>query len=259
MRIFVCAGLFVLALSSAQPAIAGEPARWRPSPGVTWQVQFSGRLDTSVDARVFDLDLFDTPARTVASLHRRGRRVVCYIDAGSSERWRPDFRRLPRSLLGRPLDGWPGERWLDIRRLALLRPIMESRMDLCRRRGFDAIEFDNVDGYANDSGFPLRARHQLAYNRWLARAAHARGLSAALKNDLGQVEALEPAFDFAINEQCFQYRECGRLRPFTRAGKAVLNIEYRLPASRFCPAARRLGFSSQVKRLRLDAWRIPCG
>jgi hypothetical protein len=43
-----------------------------------------------------------------------------------------------------------------------------------------------VDGYANDSGFPLTASEQLTYNKWLSRTAHALGLSIALKNDLGQ-------------------------------------------------------------------------
>ena len=61
-----------------------------------------------------------------------------------------------------------------------------------RAEGFDGVEADNVDGYANDSGFPLTAADQLRFNRFLARAAHARGLSIGLKNDLGQAAALEP-------------------------------------------------------------------
>lgn len=40
---------------------------------------------------------------------------------------------------GRP--GWPGERWLDIGRTAILRPIMERRLAMCERKGFDAVEF----------------------------------------------------------------------------------------------------------------------
>jgi hypothetical protein len=72
-----------------------------------------------------------------------------------------------------------------------------------------AVEPDNVDGYANASGFLLTAAHQLAYNRFLPAAAHARDRSIGLKNDLAQVAALKPSFDFAINEQCCQYKECG--------------------------------------------------
>ena len=60
-------------------------------------------------------------------------------------------------MLGKELDGWPGERWLDVRRWDVLEPILAARFDVCRQKGFDAVEPDNVDGYANESGFPLTA------------------------------------------------------------------------------------------------------
>ena len=110
-------------------------------------------------------------------------------------------------------NGWPGERWLDIRKLGVLGPIMKARLDMCAAKGFDAVEFDNVDGYQNRTGFPLTAADQLAYNVFLANQAHLRGLSAVLKNDVGQIRALLPYFDFALNEQCHQYDECDRLEP----------------------------------------------
>lgn len=131
-------------------------------------------------------------------------------------------------------------------------------MDKCVRRGFDGVELDNVDGYANRTGFPLTWGDQKRFNLAMASAAHARGLSVGLKNDLGQVEALEPAFDFAVNEQCFQYRECGKLRPFVDAGKAVLHVEYELSRSKFCERALSLGFSSMRKGWDLGVWRRPC-
>jgi hypothetical protein len=155
-------------------------------------------------------------------------------------------------------DGWNGERLLDIRRLDVLAPIMAARFDLCRQKGFDGVAADLVDGYVQDSGFPLTAADQLTYNRMLADLAHERGLSIGLKNDLDQVADLVDEFDFAVNEQCFQYEECDRLAPFVRAGKAVFTAEYALEPADFCPAARAAGFSSMQKRLNLDAWRRPC-
>ena len=207
---------------------------------------------------MFDIDLFGNSPSVVRGLHARGSHVVCYMSAGSSEQWRQDARQLPARVIGKPLEGWPGERWLDIRRLDVLGPFLDRRLDLCRTKGFDGVEADNVDAYANPSGFPLTAAEQLAFNRFLARAAHARGLSIGLKNDLDQVAALEPYFDWAINEQCFQYHECARLLPFVRARKAVFNVEYGLPRSTFCARARRLGFMSMRKRLALGAWREVC-
>ena len=88
-----------------------------------------------------------------------------------------------------------------------------------RAKGFDAVEFDNVDGYANRTGFPLTGADQLRYNMLLANEAHRRGLGALLKNDLGQIRALLPYFDVALNEQCLQYDECGRLDRSSRPGR----------------------------------------
>ena len=231
---------------------------WVPPPATTWQWQLSGTIDTTVDAQLYDVDLFETPASTVAGLHAQGRRAVCYLSAGSFERGRPDSGRFPDSVLGEPLEGWPGERWLDVRRLDVIGPVLERRLDLCRAKGFDGVEADNVDGYANDSGFGLSAADQLRFNRFLAAAAHARGLSIGLKNDLDQVPALEPDFDWALNEQCFQYDECDALRPFVAAGKAVFVAEYELATQAFCDRAASSGYMAMLKRLALDAWREPC-
>jgi hypothetical protein len=135
---------------------------------------------------------------------------------------------------------------------------MEARLDLCKAMGFDAVEPDNLDGYQNSSGFPLTAADQLAYNRFLADAAHSRGLSIGLKNDLDQAAELLASFDWALDEQCFQYSECDKLAPFTTAGKAVFEVEYELDPSSFCPQARAMGFMSMAKSLTLDPARGIC-
>ena len=233
-------------------------AWWRPSVGVTWQWQLTGEVDVSVDADVFDVDLFTTSDDVVAALGALGRRTICYLSAGTFEPWRPDADRFPPDVIGEPLDDWPDERWLDIRRLDALGPILEERLDLCRAKGFDGVEPDNVDGYANDSGFPLTDADQLAFNRWLADRAHERGLAVALKNDLDQVAELEPWFDLAVNEECFEFDECATLAPFVETGKPVLHVEYAVDASEFCPATTALGLSSMRKRLDLDAWFERC-
>lgn len=251
----------LLGLIAAQGLLLPGPAdaaRWAPGPGTTWQIQFSGRIDRSVGADAFDLDLFDTPATTVAALHAKDRRVVCYINAGAWEEWRPDAGRFPGSVKGRELDGWPGERWLDIRRIDILGPILTDRLDMCRSKGFDGVEFDNVDGYSNRSGFPLTAADQLTFDKWLAARAHERGLAVGLKNTLDLAAELEPHFDFAILEQCFQYRECGLVAPFIESRKSVVDIEYKLSRGQFCARAADLGIVAMRKRLNLDAWRRAC-
>ncbi len=249
----------VLGTTPPAAAASSSTARWAPAPGTTWQWQLQGRVDTSVRADVYDVDGLDTPAATVAELHAAGRKVVCYLSVGSVESWRADAGAFPAAVRGRALDGWAGERWLDIRRLDVLLPIMARRMDVCAAKGFDAVEPDNVDAYTARTGFPLTARDQLAYNRAIAALAHGRGMSVALKNDVAQIAALEPAFDFAVNEECFAYRECGTYAPFVRAGKAVLHVEYARDPAAFCPATAPLGLSSLRKRLSLDSWVQACG
>lgn len=135
---------------------------------------------------------------------------------------------------------------------------MADRLDMCREKGFDAVEPDNMDGYKNRTGFELTAADQLRYNRLIADMAHDRGLSVGLKNDLDQIPELVGDFDFAVNEQCAQYAECGDMEPFITADKAVFHVEYELPTSRFCAESRRLKLSSMLKKYELGVWREAC-
>ncbi len=231
---------------------------WRPAPGTTWQWQLTGPLDFEVEAQMFDIDLFNTSKEEIERLHQLGKTVICYFSAGTYEAWRPDASRFPAEVIGNPLEDWPDERWLDIRRLDVLGPIMEARLDLAVEKGCDGVEPDNVDAYENDSGFPLSYEDQLKYNLFLAQEAHLRGLSVGLKNDLAQIPDLLPAFDWALVEECFANDECEALLPFIQAGKAVFGVEYELDPADFCPQANAYGFSFMKKHLDLDAWRLPC-
>lgn len=221
---------------------------WKPKPTVRpWQFQLQGKIDRSIPAGVFETDVYYTSRATVKALKRSGARVICYLNAGSWENFRPDRDRFPRRVLGKRYDGYPDERWLDVSRYPLFAPIIENRVRKCRSKGFDGVEFDNVNGWENPTGFSITRAEQLRYNRWLARLAHRHRLAAGLKNDGPQVPRLVEAFDFAVVEQCFQYDECGQYRPFIEKGKAVFSVEYELPVSAFCDRAVDLGFSSIAK------------
>lgn len=251
-------------LEADVPPVTGG-AWYRPGAGITWQWQLSGEIRTHHAADLYDVDLFDTPPEVIQALRSSGRRVICYLSAGSAEDWRPDHARFPASAVGRPLDGWPGERWLDIRRRDVFE-VLTARLDLARSKGCDGVEPDNVQGYNNDTGFALTARDQLAFNRNLANAAHTRGLSIALKNSGDQAVELEPWFDFVVNEECHAYDECGQFAPFLSAGKPVLNAEYadgeaaaRRLATSICPAARAGGLRTLILPLDLDdRFRVAC-
>ena len=222
-----------------------------------WQLQSTPKVGDLLDVRMYDIDGSEATRSLVRAMHARGIKVVCYVSAGAWERWRPDADRFPADVLGET-NGWPGERWLDVRRRAILAPIMRDRIAMCSRKGFDAVEFDNVDGYRNDTGFPLVGADQLRYNVFLANAAHRRGLSVLLKNDLDQIPALLPYFDGALNEQCHQYDECSRLSRFVDVGKPVFGVEYTLEPSEFCRRANARDFNFLAKRSALGPWRRPC-
>jgi hypothetical protein len=160
-------------------------------------------------------------------------------------------------LLGKPFSArFPDEYWVNIggrRQRAFLLRMMNRRTAKCARAGFDGIEFDVVNAWsegAKVTGWRISARDQLVYNRALARIAHRHDLAVGLKNDGEQIHALLRHFDFAINEECFTYRECDSLSAFVRAGKPVFTVEYERPPRRFCSAAARLGFNNSIKKAR---------
>jgi hypothetical protein len=234
---------------------------WHPAPGLTWQWELSeGRVDTSVAAQVFDIDLYADQS-VIDTLHSRGVKVICYISVGSWEDWRPDASQFPKQVLGSDYEGWPGEKWLDIRRIDLLAPIMRARLDLCRAKNFDGVEPDNIEIYENKTGFPLTYPDQLAYAHWLADEAHARGLAIGLKNAPDMVADSISFFDFAITEDCFYYGWCGRMLPFIEAGKAVFAAEYtdmEVDFKAACAWGRDHKVSFSLKNRNLDAWRQTC-
>ena len=127
---------------------------------------------------------------------------------------------FPPEVLGEPLDGFPDERWLDVRRLDVLGPLLEARMDLCareglrRRRGRQRRRLRQP--HAASRSPPTTSCASTA--SWPPRRTRA-GSRSALKNDLDQVAALEPDFDWALNEQCFQYDECERAEAVRRRGQ----------------------------------------
>lgn len=223
---------------------ATAPTWYQPGVETRWQWQLQGTVNASYDVEAYDIDLLLNDAATIASLKSAGHKVICYFSAGSYEDFRADAGEFLPADLGATLDGFPDERWLDVRSPNVLR-IMRARLDVAVQKGCDAVEPDNMDGYANDNGVGLTAADQLTYNRLIADEAHQRGLGVGLKNDLDQIPALVDAFDFAVNEQCHEYDECEALAPFTAAGKAVFVAEYAAPyvqdadrRARMCTDAR---------------------
>lgn len=267
----------------APPAPTPCPGCYHPPVGSTWQWQLNpdvagGAIDTSIPADMYDIDGFANPTATVAALKalpgtsaaRRG--VTCYISAGTVENWRPDAFAFDPMLLGNPYHGFEDERWIDIRRISRLAPVLEARMEMCRAKGFDAIEFDNMDSWYADNatGLNITEADAVAFVQYLAREAHERGLSMALKSVVEIVPQVRTHVDFSVVEECFENQECTRSSPntngeygydmMTEIGKPVFVTEYDAyqPTANVCAQSNALGFATIYKHVELGSYRVSC-
>jgi hypothetical protein len=233
---------------------------WKPAKNATfyWDLQ-NAPPDNTRNVGAYDIDGWGNSAQEVSTLHALGIKVVCYMDAGTYEPERPDSGDFPASLKGANVDGWPGELWLDVRQsgpnYAKLQSIMQARFEVCHQKGFDAVEPDNLDSYENDPGFNTTAADQLAYNEWLATTAHGLGMAIFQKNDLDQVQTLQPYFDGILDEECNKYSECDALAPYTAAGKPAWDAEYTEDGEttgKFCDADVKANIAGALFNLDLD-------
>lgn len=200
---------------------------WQPTAGTTWQIELLYKLnDTSIDVQVYDIDLFDTEADQISSLQAAGRKVICYFSAGSWENWRPDADQFNSTDLGGDLNGWPGEKWLNISSTNV-RNIMVNRLHMAQQKGCDGVDPDNVDGYSNEeNALGLTQQMSIDYVNFLAEEAHNLNMSIGLKNAGQIIDSVIDNMQWSVNEQCVQYGECDTFSAFTDANKPIFHIEY---------------------------------
>ncbi|UJA21138.1 endo alpha-1,4 polygalactosaminidase [Thermoleophilia bacterium SCSIO 60948] len=170
---------------------------------------------------------------------------VCYVNAfqtQANERGtdRPDERsNWPRRLvLSRLGDDpkWGGEYLIDIRsaeKRAQATEWVRQMIEGCAKKGYEGVEFDNLDSWTRFNGTPLAGRvpfgkrEALDYAKRLAMITHELGMASGQKNtaDISREQSAEVGFDFAVAEECGRYGECGRYRRVH--GDDVIAIEYR--------------------------------
>jgi len=240
------------------------------TPTTTWQWQIQGKIDQTVSAQMFDIDLFDARpgeinAGVISQLHSKGKHVLCYLDTGAWESYRPDASQFPASVIGNST-GWSGERWLDIRQQSwpLFADIIWNRLDLAVSLGCDGIEPDQNNSVENNPGFPITYADEAAWYLEVARQAHLRGLTVVQKNGIELLHrsfgpSLVAAHDGMLNEECWQYRECDDgLQLYVQAGKWLGEVEYKGQVSKVCPQLNKRGFMGMKKKLSLYAYREVC-
>jgi hypothetical protein len=143
-KLFINA-LLATGLASAL-TLPRQASVWKPSQGIKWQINLESALTSSAsvpDAEVWDLDLFNTPNKTITDFRSSGKKVICYFSAGTTEPNRPDLSGLPQSERGNAMIEWPDENWLNIRS-EIVWNIMKERIRMAKEKGCDAIDPDNI-------------------------------------------------------------------------------------------------------------------
>ncbi|CEJ94908.1 hypothetical protein VHEMI10415 [[Torrubiella] hemipterigena] len=254
-------------------------ALWQPKVASKWQIILRKPVDptaklTPVDAKIWDIDLFDNSADVFKLLKSNNINVICYFSAGTYEDWRSDAKQFQKSDIGSPLGDWPGESWLKTSS-PNVRKIMAARIKLAADKGCSAIDPDNMDGYDNDNGLGLTQADTIDYAHWLAAEASKYNMATGLKNAAAVIPKVIDHIQFSVNEQCVEQNECDSYRPFIDAGKPVFNIEYPKSAgdgiqqntiNNICTNVQKgkaqpgpiQGFSQIIKKMALDGWTQYC-
>ena len=227
-----------------------------PQVGAPWDWQLGEPVRAPEGVAVFDTDPDTVSARVIQRLNGRGVYTICYVSVGTIENYRDDVRAFPRAVVGRTYGEWPDERFLDVRQVDVLLPLMRARFQRCKDMGFDAIEPDNMDVYDNESGFRISRRDGVRYIKALANMAHGMGLGIGQKNVPEITRQLVGVMDFVITEDCFNDGWCGDVSAYIAADKPVLAAEYTDTGVNWraaCAFARKNEYSMILKDRDLNA------
>lgn len=192
----------------------------------TWDWQLSETVDLSGNVDVIDLDPDNVTQAQIDDLVARGILTIAYVSVGTLEDYRDDVGDFPAQVVGKVYDDWPDEKFLDIRDIATLSPLMQARFQKAKDLGFAAIEPDNMDVYQNDSGFTISAAETVTYVLHLADMAHGMGMQIGQKNVPELTPDLYQSMDFMIAEACFDDGWCNDTLLYIQAGKPVFDVEY---------------------------------
>ena len=231
------------------------------------------------DPTIYDIDGIDNSAATVAALHQKGDKVICYIEVGSAGNYyAASDEGIPVSYyaqlkaagdLGGKMSGYP-EYYLNINSPSTVSIIESMINQQCKAKGFDAVEPDIDDSYTDKTGFKISEAQNETYDKTLGAYAHSIGLAWGQKNgdnDPAFAKALEPTTDFLLTEECNYYKTCGIVTPpYVQAGKLVLNAEYTndwgsngtTDLGKFCAADIKGGINGVLFNATLSGWRRPC-
>lgn len=229
--------------------------------GDRWDWQLSGPVDLDRDVEMLGLDPDLVTREQLEALRAQGIDTVCHVNVGTLVQGSPEGNALPAATIGNTHEDDPQERYLDIRRVHYLVPVITKRFVACKDQGFTAIEPDNLDVHVKDSGFPISQADAIRYATTLAHVAHGLGLRIAQKNAPDLTGALQPHFDMAISDGCFEKGICEHFAAYPKANKPAFNAEYTdtdIEFGKACAEGARLNINMIRKDRTVSAPVITC-
>lgn len=266
--------------SGGSTSPGGVCSWWKPAPKDTWLWDLdnavvpaptvNGAGPSNYSAAIYDVDMFRSTPAQIQAYHAAGKKVVCYISAGSFEPGRPDAKSFdPACYCGagiginsdgscassspHKMDGWV-EWWFDLGGScqAGVMQALTARVQLAQQKGCDAIEIDNIDAYDNATGWSVTQADEYAFVMALAKAAHENCMGIFFKNggkmlnNSAYTSSIVSTFDASLNEQCQQHAECNLYAPFIAAGKAAWNAEYTMIECGAPAGMKTLGYDASL-------------
>jgi Glycoside-hydrolase family GH114 len=195
-----------------------QPMRWDWQIGRAAPLRRTGRR--AVD--IYDLDGFLTTAAQVRAIATTWPastlphpRTVCYLDL-AWEDYRPDASpapggvSFPAAALGDVYYGYPQERWVDLRQLDALEPMLRERISMCARKGFDAVELDDIDSFdpPSETGFRLTPGDVQNFLAYAFNEIHHYGMTGLWKNSPWLSWWGRQYADGAVVEECYFNHGC---------------------------------------------------
>jgi Glycoside-hydrolase family GH114 len=195
-----------------------RPMRWDWQIGRTTPLKRTGKH--AVD--IYDIDGFLTTRAEVAAIQNRWPastlahpKTVCYLDL-AWEDYRPDASPssrggyFPAASLGNVYYGYPEERWVDFRQLDALKPMLRERISMCARKGFSAVELDDIDSFdpPSTTGFRLTPGDAQNYLAYAFNLIHSDGMTGLWKNSPYLSWWGRQYADGAVLEECYTYHMC---------------------------------------------------
>jgi hypothetical protein len=195
-----------------------RPTRWDWQIGRTTPLKRTGRR--AVD--IYDIDGFLSTRAEVSAIQTRWPastlehpKAVCYLDL-AWEDYRPDASPssrggyFPAATLGNVYYGYPEERWVDFRQLDALKPMLRERISMCARKGFSAVELDDIDSFdpPSTTGFRLTPGDAQNYLAYAFNLIHQDGMTGLWKNSPYLSWWGRQYSDGAVLEECYTYHQC---------------------------------------------------